>query len=654
MTKNLRNLTSWLFSLADWKKRAIKIAFDATIVPVSLLISFIVRLETFDFLYLPDFYISVVIATITALAIFNLRGLYSTLTRYVSTEVGITILTGSVGAASLLFVGKFLANIWIPISVPFIFLTTLCLLATSSRFVMRALGLSLNPQNRKNIIIYGAGAAGTQLMEALKLNPGYRVCMFIDDNKRLHGRTVAGIPIKSFDQAKKALDSLEIESILLAIRKVDGKTRKKISELLLEYHFNLKTIPSISDQISGLSDIAELPNINIEDLLGRDPVKPDPKLMAKSITDKTVLVTGAGGSIGSELCRQILRWSPLNLVILDISEFSVYKIFDELGSDYSNSTTNVIPLIGSVQDSHFISNVMSLFRIDTIYHAAAYKHVPLMEMNIMQCISNNVLGTHNIAKQAMEAKVSDFILISTDKAVNPKNFMGASKRFAELICQYLTTKQSNTRFTIVRFGNVLGSSGSVVPLFSHQIEKGGPVTLTHRDMTRYFMTISEASQLVIQAGAISCGGQTFVLDMGKPNKIIDLAKKMIILSGFTPTLKEEKTFNTNYIQIKVIGLRPGEKLFEELSYSSHMKKTVHPRIMQTIETEIPSNDFKILLSNIPIAINEKNYNKLFQIIASVSGGIPNLDESMDIFLKQDKFQGDMRLNNSTATTSSKE
>ncbi len=288
--------------------------------------------------------------------------------------------------------------------------------------------------------------------------------------------------------------------------------------------------------------------------------------MAKTIAEKTVLVTGAGGSIGSELCRQIIQWKPEKLILLDVSEFAIYRLLEQLKEYPSSHTIDLIPLIGSAQDRPFIKKIFDRFTVDTTYHAAAYKHVPLMEQNVMQCIANNVFGTLNMAEIAITAKVKHFILVSTDKAVNPTNFMGASKRLAEIICQTLSTQKTNTCFSIVRFGNVLGSSGSVVPLFKKQIETGGPITVTHLDVTRYFMTIPEAAQLVIQAGSIAEGGDIFVLDMGKPIKIVDLANRMVTLAGFRPILNGGKELKDDEIAITISGLRPGEKLFEELAY----------------------------------------------------------------------------------------
>ena len=356
--------------------------------------------------------------------------------------------------------------------------------------------------------------------------------------------------------------------------------------------------------------------------------------MAKIIVNKTILVTGAGGSIGSELCRQIIFLKPQRLILLDISEFSIYKLFEELKTYSGTDELDIIPVIGSVQDRFLIQNVLDRFEIDTIYHAAAYKHVPLMEQNVMQCINNNVFGTLNVAELSVDARVKNFILVSTDKAVNPTNFMGVSKRIAENICLTMSKQQKNTCFSIVRFGNVLGSSGSVVPIFKKQIESGGPITLTHRDVTRFFMTIPEAAQLVIQAGSMAIGGEIFVLDMGKSIKILDLAKQMIYLSGRKPTLNQNKNLESDEIVIKITGLRPGEKLFEELSYKSNLLGTIHPRINTTVETVMKKEEFLSLLSFIKAAIINNDYQRLFEKIIRVCDGVSDIDTSVDTFIKK--------------------
>ena len=632
MSGSKQNFRAWLFGLDRWKKRLLQITFDGLVAPIALLLAFFMRLETTDYLFRLDTYIGVSIAMVTTLAVFAARGLYNNLTRHISIETAYSIAIGSAVSCAVLLSSILLLELEIPRSVPLIYAILLCAFATAMRLFIRALGQSMTTEKRENVAIYGAGAAGIQLMEALRKNANYRVRLFIDDNSELNGKNLGGIPISNLDHAKKKFKKLDIETLLLAIPSDIDATRRRVFEMLSDHPLKVKTIPSISSLISGGFEIAELKDIKIEDLLGREPVQHNPDLMAKTIAEKTVLVTGAGGSIGSELCRQIIQWKPRKLILLDVSEFAIYTLLEELNQHPSSHAIDLIPLIGSVQDRPFIKKVFGRFTVDTTYHAAAYKHVPLMEQNVMQCIANNVFGTFNMAELAIAAKVKHFILISTDKAVNPTNFMGASKRLAEIICQTLPTQKTDTRFSIVRFGNVLGSSGSVVPLFKKQIEKGGPITVTHLDITRYFMTIPEAAQLVIQAGSIAEGGDVFVLDMGKPIKILDLAKRMVTLSGLRPILNDGERLKDDDVTITVSGLRPGEKLFEELSYSSNLMGTVHPRINTAAETPMKCDELQGLLTTARDAIRDGDHQKLYQIIAKVTDGVFDLAGSCDVFI----------------------
>lgn len=634
MSKLNENPIAWMFSLDRSKKRALQITFDVLVTPLTLLLAFFMRLESTDYLYQVDTYIGVLIATLTVPSAFATRGLYKNLTRYISVDTVYNIAICSVISCATLLSATLLLQLDIPRSVPLIYVTLLCTFTTGIRFFIRSLGNRATKEKGNNVAIYGAGAAGIQLMEALRKSSKYHVRMFIDDNPELHGKSLGGIPIHSLSIAKKKFEKIKIEILLLAIPSNIDATRQRVFDMLSDYPLKVKTIPSISNLISGVSKVAELKDIKIEDLLGREAVQHSPKLMAKTIRKRTVLVTGAGGSIGSELCRQIIQWGPQKLIMLDISEFAIYRLLEELKQNSSSHGIDLVPLIGSIQDRSFVETVFDRFSVDTTYHAAAYKHVPLMEQNVMQCIVNNVFGTLNMAELAVDAKVKNFIFVSTDKAVNPTNFMGASKRLAEIICQTLPSQKTETCFSIVRFGNVLGSSGSVVPLFKKQIENGGPITLTHLDVTRYFMTIPEAAQLVIQAGSLSKGGEVYVLDMGKPIKILDLAKKMVFLSGMRPVLDSTKTQRDDVIAINVSGLRKGEKLFEELAYSANLMGTAHPRISTTAETPMKKSDLQALLATSRAAIRENDHRKLYEIIAKVTSEIPDFTESDDIFIER--------------------
>ena len=635
MNKKIGKLLTWCFTLDRWKKRAVQITFDTATIPSSLLLAFVARLEHLKFFNSLDLYIGILIVLTSGLFVFSKRSLYSTFTRHVSIEAAITIILGSLISGGFLFFTILIFELQIPRSVPLIYAALLCIFAASVRFFLRALGQASIKNERENVAIYGAGATGTQLMEALKWDPKYHVRQFIDDKPELHGQTLSGIPIKDFDDFKRTINSLKIDILLLATPNAVIESRKKVLSLLSERPLKVKAIPSISSLISNSSNIEEIQGLDIEDLLGREPVKPDTKLMEKNISGKTVIVTGAGGSIGRELCRQIMQWAPSELILLDVSEFATYELVMELNAHKPKSCSKIIPLIGSVQDRNFIKKVMDKFLIDTVYHAAAYKHVPLMEQNVMQCIANNVIGTLNMAETAIKANVENFILVSTDKAVNPTSYMGASKRLAEIICQTLNQRSEQTCISIVRFGNVLGSSGSVVPLFKQQIKNGGPVTLTHKDVTRYFMTIPEAVQLVIQAGSIAKGGEVFVLDMGPPIKIQDLAKKMIALSGFRPVYSEKKLLTVNDIFIKLTGLRPGEKLHEELSYKGNLQGTAHPHIMTTAERAMSYTNLKNLLSRLCNAIDNDDYKSLVAIVSSITVDVSDLKLSKDIFIRKD-------------------
>ena len=631
-TISFKPMLTWLFSLESWKKRLILLGIDSVIIPLSVLLALAARLENHDFLIRIDSYIACAVVFLCSMMLFLARGFYKVFTRHITGDTALSIIAAAAFSAIMLLALITFSGLQIPRSVPFIQATFSVVGITSLRFFIRAIGENVDRAKRKNIAIYGAGLAGRQLVEALKWNSQYRVSQLIDDNQKLHGQSVSGVKIEGFETVQKKLGQLKIDTILLAMSSTPFEVYQRISNLLTETPVKVKWIPDLTSLIEGSVDVTELRDIDIVDLLGRVPTEPVTELLGKTITGKAVLVTGAGGSIGSELSRQIAAQTPAHLLVLDISEFAIYTLLQELEKTYPS--LSITPLIGSVQDQRYLAKVTDKFSIDTIYHAAAYKHVPLMEQNVIQCLANNVLGTRNVATAAVEVQVKHFILVSTDKAVNPTNFMGASKRLAELVCQDLANTQNNTRFAIVRFGNVLGSSGSVVPLFKQQIASGGPVTLTHPDVMRYFMTIPEAAQLVIQAGSLAEGGDIFVLDMGKPLKILELAKKMIILSGKKPVLENKGTACAGEIGIRVTGLRRGEKMFEELSYSYKLNKTQHPRIMSTVDSGLSGEELTLLLDATVDAMASDNYQELFSIIRQVCKGVANEKTSSDVFFQQ--------------------
>lgn len=440
---------------------------------------------------------------------------------------------------------------------------------------------------RKRVLIYGAGSAGRQLAAGLANSDDMIVIGFVDDDRTLHGSVLNGKPIHPSGNLAKLIERLEASDLLLAIPSATRRRRNEILDAVRGTSATIRTLPGLMDLAHGRITVSDLRQLDIEDLLGRDTVPPNHLLLGKNIVGKKVLVTGAGGSIGSELCRQIFNLGPVILLLVESSEYNLYAIHQELAArEPMDGATlpEIVPLLASVQDSTRMTTIMATWQPDTVYHAAAYKHVPLVEHNPAEGIRNNVFGTMVTAKAAAAGGVSDFVLISTDKAVRPTNVMGASKRLAEMVLQALATQGGPTRFSMVRFGNVLGSSGSVVPRFRDQIRKGGPVTITDEAITRYFMTIPEAAQLVIQAGAMGTGGEVFVLDMGDPVRIADLARRMIELSGLCVRDAENPDGD---IAIEVVGLRPGEKLYEELLIGNNPASTTHARIMKANEKMMP-------------------------------------------------------------------
>ena len=471
---------------------------------------------------------------------------------------------------------------------------------------------------RRRVLVYGAGTAGRQLAAAAATSPDIEVVAFIDDDRTLQGGVLNGLSIFSSDRLVDLVQTNDIEEILLAVPGWGRQQRKELTAKILSevagLHISIRTLPSLLDLAHGTVTVNDLREIDLDDLLGRDPVPPNALLMARKIRDKCVLISGAGGSIGSELCFQILGQQPRRMVLVDVSEYNLYSIHRSLLeqlAEHEGTSPEIVPVLASVQNAHLIEAIVEQWKPDTIYHAAAYKHVPLVEGNVAEGIANNVFGTLNMARAAMAHAVKDFVLISTDKAVRPTNAMGATKRLAEQILQALAARKAGPCFAMVRFGNVLGSSGSVVPLFREQIRGGGPVTLTHAEVTRYFMTIPEAAQLVIQAGAMARGGDVFVLDMGDPVRIADLARLMIELSGLT--VRDQNNPGGD-IEILEIGMRPGEKLYEELLIGDNPSPTNHPRIMQASEHFLTWAELEAELVALAEGVSRNDTALLFQAL----------------------------------------
>jgi len=473
--------------------------------------------------------------------------------------------------------------------------------------------LSRRNESREAVIIYGAGDAGAQLIAALLSGDDYLPVAIVDDNYALHGNRVNGLRIHPPDRLEKLIEQTRAKGVLLAIPSASRKRRRRVLERLSEFPVRVQTMPEFKDIVSGAARIDDIKDVEVRDLLGRNPVPPSDALLTASITGKNVLVTGAGGSVGSELCRQILTLNPNRLVCLDLSEAALYDIERQLSglTDSETSNRETVFLLGSVHHEIRMREICEVYEIRSVYHAAAYKHVPIVEQNLLEGIYNNVFGTWYTAKAAADAGVETFVLISTDKAVNPTNVMGATKRLAELILQALHAEGSAMRTCMVRFGNVLESSGSVVPLFREQIRNGGPVTVTHRDIIRYFMTITEAAQLVIQAAAMAEGGDLFVLDMGRPVKIADLAHRMINLMGL---MVRDDDNPEGDIEIEYIGLRPAEKLYEELLIGSNVSGTDHPRILRAHEDHLSYDVLVGMLDELREASAELDYGAAREIL----------------------------------------
>lgn len=596
-------------------KQLVSISVDL----MSLLLAFwsalVLRFEAFT----PDLDLYVwqmIAAPLLAIPIFIKLGLYRAVIRFMEDRVVFVVAGGVTLSVVLLAAGVALTHTpGLSRGVLAIYWLLAIVYVGATRFLARSyfLRAERGQDSRKRIAIYGAGRAGTQLAYALRAGREYQPVAFFDDNPALQKTELAGVRVYPPDELAPVISAKEIDELLLAIPSASRVRRAEIIDRLEALHCKVKLVPGMADVVSGNITVDAIREVEIEDLLGRESVAPDAALLGRCITGKVVLVSGAGGSIGSELCRQIVRLRPTRLVLMELSEFALYSIEQELATlcKRSNLTVELIPLLGSVIHQRRNEMVMRSFRVQTVYHAAAYKHVPLVEHNPIEGLRNNVVGTRHMAEAALAAGVETFVLISTDKAVRPTNVMGASKRLSELILQALAEKGGRTRFCMVRFGNVLGSSGSVIPLFRKQIAAGGPITLTHADITRYFMTIPEAAQLVIQAGSMGRGGEVYVLDMGKPVKIIDLARRMVHLSGLE--LRDEAHPDGD-IAIEIVGLRPGEKLYEELLIGDNVEGTSHPLIMRAYEHEVPWAVLTDLLAKLDLACRDFDFEKTLNLL----------------------------------------
>ena len=606
--------------LSRRKKQLIAITIDCVLLIFAFWSALAFRFETLNPSLVGHGW-QMLMAPILAIPIFIRLGLYRAVIRFMEDRV-VFVVAGGVSLSVLILAALIALTHTTGFSrgVLGIYWLLAIIYVGATRFLARSyfLRLELRQDSRKRVAIYGAGRSGTQLAYALRASRDYIPVVFFDDNPAIQQTELAGLRVQSPDDLPKVLAAKQVDEVLLAIPSANRARRVELINHLESMRCKVKLVPSMSELVSGHLTVDALREVEIEDLLGRNTVAPDSALLSRCIAGKVVLVSGAGGSIGSELCRQIIRLQPVRLVLMELSEFALYSIEHELTSLCARLKwqIEIVPILGSVLHQQRNERIMQRFGVQTVYHAAAYKHVPLVEHNPIEGVRNNAVGTRRMAEAAANSGVETFVLISTDKAVRPTNVMGASKRLAELVLQGLARQGGSTRFCMVRFGNVLGSSGSVVPLFRKQIAAGGPVTLTHAEITRYFMTIPEAAQLVIQAGSMGEGGEVFVLDMGQPVKIIDLARRMIHLSG--ATVQDEMSPDGD-IAIEITGLRPGEKLYEELLIGENVEGTAHPLIMRAYEHELPWAEIEARLRELDAACQSFNYELVLEILASLVG-----------------------------------
>jgi FlaA1/EpsC-like NDP-sugar epimerase len=626
-------MISYILNAKRKSKRLISVGYDLVAIPLSIYLALALRHGT----AIPEIHqsviTSIIITTLASVAIFIKLGLYRAVVRFMAEKTFGAIMIGSCLSALTLATSSFLLQAPLPRSAVIIYLFSVLILIGAPRLFIRAIVNQIGKTDKEPVLIYGAGNQGIALANSLMNSEIYRPCAFIDDNKRKQKSVIHGLKVYPASQLDELLESGQRKKVLLALGSASGSARKRLLEQLASKRIEVLTTPSVNDIVSGKAKIEEVKKVDIEDLLGRDSVTPRSELIQQCISDKVVAVTGAGGSIGSEICRQVLQQKPTKIVLIELNEFSLYTIEQELNllKEAQSLELEIISILGSVQKEHRLKTVFETFKVETVYHAAAYKHVPMVEHNVVEGVRNNVFGTWYCAEAAIKANVKNFVLISTDKAVRPTNVMGTSKRVAELVLQALAQRQKDTRFTMVRFGNVLGSSGSVVPLFHRQIQQGGPITVTHPDIIRYFMTIPEAAQLVIQAGSMGKGGDVFVLDMGEPVKITDLARKMIHLSGLSEKHGENLGGD---IAIEYSGLRPGEKLYEELLVGNNVEGTEHPRIMSANEVHLTWPETHNLLNRLDQACNEYHVDDVIALLLEAPAAFNKQGDCPDWVLNQ--------------------
>ena len=665
MIYRLKHLARRVIAIPRYAKQLLVLSVDTFLCLLSVWASFYLRLgefQAFSIVSSAPVLITSVASVALAVPIFVMSGLYRAIFRYSGMPAMMTM-ARAMFIYGILFslIFTFVGVQGVPRTIGLIQPIVVFLLVGFSRAIARIwLGdlyqLEIKKSSLPKVLIYGAGSAGRQLASGMTDSHEMRVVGFLDDDDRLHGHVLNGLNIYNPADLEEIASQKGVTDVLLAMPSASRERRNQILGLLSKTKISVRTLPGLSDIASGKVTISDVRELEIDDLLGREPVKPNGLLVNRSTRNKTLMVTGAGGSIGSELCRQVFKTQPRRLLIVDMSEFALYQIHQEIQSalELLGEDLEVVPLLASVCDEVRMHEIMDTWKPHTVYHAAAYKHVPMVEHNPAEGVRNNVWGTKVCAEAAARNGVHNFVFISTDKAVRPTNIMGATKRLAEMVLQALnetehsadsrtfsvsnSTTSTRTCFSMVRFGNVLGSSGSVVPLFREQIKSGGPITLTHSDITRYFMTIPEAAQLVIQAGAMSSGGDVFVLDMGEPVRIYDLATRIVELSGLS--LRNEKNPHGD-IEIKVTGLRPGEKLYEELLIGDNPKPTQHPRILKAQEKFMPWEQLQGQLHSFNLALSVNDVPLIRSFLQKLVTGYQPSDDVVDwVHLEQERQAAD--------------
>jgi FlaA1/EpsC-like NDP-sugar epimerase len=647
MPKWLERFAQRLAHLPRSQKRLLMLGADIFGIPAVLWIAITLRLGTVqhdiggtEWMY--------VAALLTSVPVFIRMGLYRAVIRYLGPKAILAVVAG-VSASVILLAG--LSGIWpsanVPLSALPIYWAFALIYVGGSRFLVRGLLNFRWSNGTQRVVIYGAGGAGVQLSSGLIRSSRYLPVAFIDDNASLQGSTVNGLEVFPFRSLPDLVRDEGVAAVFLALPSQSRRRRQEILKAIEPLSLLVQTVPDYGDILAGHARVEDVRDVDAGDLLGRDPVPPNSRLLDACIHGKVVMVTGAGGSIGSELCRQIIRLQPTQLLLFEMSELALYNIERELKILIATEglPVGLVALLGDAHHKERVREILQLYNVQTIYHAAAYKHVPIVEQNVIEGIYNNLFSTWNAAEAALDSRVETFVLISTDKAVNPTNVMGATKRCAEIVLQGLQTRSSRTRFCMVRFGNVLESSGSVVPLFREQIRKGGPVTVTHKDVIRYFMTIPEAAQLVLQAGSMGRGGDVFVLDMGKPVRIADLAKRMISLMGLT--VRDEENPDGD-VEIVYTGLRPAEKLFEELLIGTNVTGTEHPMIMRAMEHSLPWSQVQQVLDELSLALSRFDCDRARQLLMQTVAEYRPTDDIQDLVWNRKAEVADVDLSKVTA------